>query len=77
MLLVGFLGAFCGRAFFGFLGAIARPLDVNDLAAVDESVYQCDDAGGVRENVWPFTERLVSCAATSLSMALVLVKCTV
>jgi hypothetical protein len=32
---------------------------VQDLATVDQAVDECDDAGGVREDIGPLGERLV------------------
>src|SRR4051812_41616651 len=52
------LGA-SGVELLGFLEAVALGVDVDDLRAVDEAIYEGDDAGGVREDLAPRGEGLV------------------
>ncbi len=46
-------------ALVGFLEAGGIPFDGDDLAVVDETVDQADDAGGVREDLRPLREGFI------------------
>jgi hypothetical protein len=43
----------------GFLEAVALGFDFDDLGALDEAVDECDDAGGVGEDLAPLEKALL------------------
>src|SRR5580658_4786088 len=53
------LGGFAGGAFFGLFEPVALAFEDRDFGAMHQPVDQRDDAGGVREDLAPFAERLV------------------
>ena len=49
------------RAFLGFFKPIAVTRQGEDLRSVHETIHQGDNAGRVREDLVPFSERFVRC----------------